>query len=304
MQIISRRKFITVSAGTVGLAGLSVTGKWLSDNKYSLFCEAIVDKVKLGNSGLTVSRIAMGTGTAGYDHVSNQTLLGIEKFVELSRHAYERGITFYDMADIYGSMPYIGEAIKSLPREKLTLLSKIRTYEDGSERNKPVQQILDRFRKETRTDYFDIMLMHCMEERNWINSRKHYMEGLAKAKQDGIVKAVGVSCHHVDALNEAAESSWVDVIMARINPFGTLMDAPVDVVKLILLKAIQKGKGVIGMKIFGDGQNASAKEREKSIQFVINEQLAHCMTMGFESKAQLNDAVGRVMHRVSMNNKR
>lgn len=292
MIMISRRKFIL--AGTVGLAGLTVAGKDMSE-LYSLPADAVVDRVKFGNSGLSVSRIAMGTGTGGTNKASNQTRLGMEQFVKLARHAYERGIRFYDMADGYGSMPYVGEAIKGLPRENLTLLSKIWTYEDGSDRNEPVPQYLDRFRKEANTDYFDVILMHCMQRGNWSNTRKHHIDGLFKAKQDGIVKAVGVSCHHIDALREAAESPWVDIIMARINPFGTLMDGTPDEINAILAKAVQNGKGVIGMKIFGEGRNVSDQEREQSIRFAVTQGNVHCMTMGFESEAQLDDAVERVM---------
>ena len=297
MNNISRRKFIL--AGTVGLAGLAVAGKGMAENMYSLADDAVVDKVKLGNTGLTVSRIAMGTGTNGSNKNSNQTRLGMDNFVNMAHHAYERGITFYDMADGYGSMPYVGESIKRFPREKLTLLSKIWTYEDGSERNEPVAQYLDRFRQEANTDYFDIILMHCMQRGNWSNTRKHHIEGLSKAKQDGIVKAVGISCHHIDALVEAAESPWVDVIMARINPFGTRMDGSPDEIKPILEKAIQNGKGVIGMKIFGEGQNVSDPEREQSIQFAVTQKPVHCMTMGFESLVQMDDAIERVMRHVS-----
>ena len=300
MNKISRRRFIL--AGTVGLAGLSVAGKGIAENVYSVANDVIVDKVKLGNTGLTVSRIAMGTGTRGYNKGSNQTRLGMDNFVKLAHHAYERGITFYDMADGYGSMPYVAESIKSLPREKLTLLSKIWTYEDGNERNEPVTQYLDRFRKEANTDYFDIILMHCMQQGNWSNTRKNHIEGLAKAKQAGIVKAVGISCHHIDALKEAAESPWVDVIMARINPFGKAMDGEPDEVKPVLLKAIQNGKGVIGMKIFAEGQCVSDEEREQSIQFAVTQKPVHCMTMGFESFAQMDDAIERVMRHAKNNN--
>ena len=295
MEKISRRRFLL--AGTAGLAGLSVAGKGF-ESMISLADDVMVDKVKLGNTGLTVSRIAMGTGTTGYNKASNQTRLGMEKFVKLARHAYERGIRFYEMADVYGSVPYVAESIKGLPRENLTLLTKVWTYEDGSERNEPIQQFLDRFRKEANTDYFDVILMHCMQRGNWSNTRKTFIDGLSKAKQDGIVKAVGVSCHNRDALVEAVDSPWVDVILARINPFGTMMDGTPDEIKAILAKAVQNGKGVIGMKIFGEGKNVTDPERTQSIQYAMTQANIHCMTLGFESEAQMDDAISKVMGHV------
>lgn len=292
MSNMDRRKFI--KTGVTGVAGLSVIGSGV----LNMSCtpgEVKVDKIKLGNSGLKISRIAMGTGTVGYNKGSNQTRLGMDKFVELAHHAYERGINFYEMADGYGSHPYVGEAIKTLPREKLTLLSKLWTHPDGDERNEPVMKTIDRFRQEVGTEYFDILLMHCMGQGGWTQNRTYFMEGLSKAKQDGIVKAVGVSCHNWDAMVEAVDSPWVDVILARINPFQSHMDNTPEEVSKLLGKAKEKGIGVLGMKIFGEGKHVSDEEREQSIQFALTKGNIHTMTLGFESIEQMDDAIERVM---------
>jgi aryl-alcohol dehydrogenase-like predicted oxidoreductase len=293
MEKINRRRFIQTSAA--GLAGISVIGSGLINMGFTLPSEVTVDKVKLGETGLTVSRIAMGTGTHGYNHGSDQTRQGMDGFVKMAHHAYERGITFFDMADAYGSMPYVGEALKTLPREKVTLLSKMWTHENGSEQVEPVDKIIDRFRKEAGCEYFDILLMHCMMQGGWSKNRTHYMDGLSKAKQDGIVKAVGVSCHHLDALAEAAECPWVDVIMARINPFQSNMDGAPEVVSEILGKARANGKGIIGMKIFGEGKFVKDDERQQSFEYALSKSNIHGMTLGLASIAQMDDAIGRVM---------
>jgi aryl-alcohol dehydrogenase-like predicted oxidoreductase len=291
MSKMNRRLFI--KAGVAGVAGLSVTSFGIA-NVIEASSDAVVGKVQLGNSGLTVPRMAMGTGSVGTGRSSNQTRLGMEKFVKLAHRAYERGVRFYDMADGYGSHPYVSEAIKNMPRENITLLSKMWTQEPGSDRIEPVEKTLDRFRKEVGTDYFDVLLMHCMMKGGWTESRKHYIDGLSKAKQGGIVKAVGVSCHSYDALVEAAESPWVDVIMARINPFQSKMDGTPDAIKAILAKARTNGKGIIGMKIFGEGTHVAEEERERSLQFAFTEGSVHCTTLGTESVAQLDDAANRV----------
>lgn len=292
MSKMDRRKFI--ATGIAGLAGITVIGSGIATG--CAFSENLpVDMVKLGKTGLKVSRIAMGTGTVGYNKGSNQTRLGMEKFVKMARHAYEMGIRSFDMADGYGSHPYVGEAIKTLPREKVTLLTKIWTHPDGSDKIESVEKTLDRYRQEINTDYIDILLLHCLTQGNWTENRKHYIDGLSKAKQDGIVKKVGVSCHHLDALTVAAENPWVDVIMARLNPFGTKMDGTPQVVNEVLDKAIKNGKGIIGMKVFGEGKHISDDDREQSIKYVVTEGNVHCMTLGLESEAQMDDAVERVM---------
>lgn len=294
MEKLSRRSFI--SKGLAGFAGLTIAGQ--GSFNLNLKPEVRVDNVKLGNSGLSVSRIALGTGSVGGSKESNQTRLGMDKFAEMAHHAYDRGISFFDMADSYGSHSYVGHAIKAMPREKVTLLTKIWTHEDGSERNIPVIESLDRYRKEMDTDYIDIVLMHCLMQPGWSNNRKHYIEGLSKAKQDGIIRAVGVSCHNWDAMVEAVDNPWVDVIMARINPFQSHMDNTPDIVSELLGKAKERGIGVIGMKIFGEGRHVSDNEREQSIKYALTNGNTHCMTLGLESISHVDDAVDRVMRLV------
>lgn len=291
MKKLSRRSFIR--SGLAGFAGLTVLGK--GSFNIDLKPEVTVDKVKLGDSGLNVSRVALGTGSVGGNKASNQTRLGMDMFADMVHHAYDRGITFFDMADSYGSHPFVGHAIKNLPRENITLLTKIWTHEDGSDRNAPVTESIDRFREEMGTDYIDIVLMHCLMQPGWSKNRTHYIDGLLKAKQDGVIRAVGVSCHNWEAMVEAVDNPWVDVIMARINPFQTNMDNTPDVVSELLGKAKQKGIGVIGMKIFGEGKNVTDPEREQSIKFALTKGNTHCMTLGMESIAHVNDAVERVM---------
>jgi len=293
---MNRRNFI--KKGAIGLASVSVIQSGLAGTTFNLASTADVDKVKLGNTGLTISRIAMGTGTKGYNKSSNMTRRGMDHFVKLAHHAYERGIRLYDMAEGYGSMPFVGESVKTFPRENLTLLTKMWTHDDGSEQVESVADNIDRYRKELGTDYIDILLMHCMQKGDWNKTRTHYMDGFSKAKQAGIIKAVGVSCHNIDALREAAVNPWVDVIMARINPFGTNMDDSPDVVKEVLAKAKANGKGVIAMKVFGEGVHIKDDEREQSIRFALKEGNIHCMTLGMETIAEMDDAIERVMRTV------
>lgn len=290
---MDRRKFF--QTGLAGVAGLSWAGPGLAEVNYGSLSDTTVDTVKLGDTGLTVSRIAMGTGTKGWNHQSNQTRMGMKDFVSLARHGYERGIRFFDMADAYGSQPFVGASILNLPRENITLMSKIWTSDDSAKDKEPVRKTLDRFRQETGSEYLDILLLHCMTNGDWADTRKFYMDGLSEAKQEGIVKAVGVSCHNWDAMVKAVENPWVDVILARINPFQTHMDNTPGAVSELLRKARKNGKGIIGMKIFGEGKNVTDEERERSIRFALTQGNVHAMTLGLESMRQMDDAIERVM---------
>jgi len=252
--------------------------------------------VALGNSGLIVPRIAFGTGSKGWKRESDQTRLGMKKFVELSQYCFDKGIRFFDTADMYGSHTYVGAALKVLPREKVTLLTKVMTYRhEGWYEIEPFEKSFERFRSELDTDYFDIFLMHCMENGNWPTEYKRYMDGLSEAKQKGLIKTVGISCHSLEAMSEAASNPWVDILFARINHDGARMDSTPEKVMQVLETARKNGKGVIGMKIFGCGDLAKEVEREKSLNYVIKSGNVHCMTLGMDSKEQVDDAVSRVM---------
>lgn len=294
MKKFNRREFIQKSA--VGLAGASVLLSALPNLTYATDKSAVIDKVRLGNTGLKVSRIALGTGTKGWRNESDQTRLGVTKFVNLARYAYDKGIRFLDTADMYGSHTYAREALKVIPREKITLLTKVMTYDqEGWYKAEPFEKSLDRFRKELGTDYIDIFLMHCMMNGEWPTQYKRFMDGLSEAKAKGIIKTVGLSCHSLDAMKEASSNPWVDVVLARINHQGARMDSSPEKVMEVLESVHKNGKGVMGMKIFGCGDLVKEDEREKSLNFVIKSGNVHCMTIGMVSKEQIDDNVSRVM---------
>ncbi len=287
--IINRREFLHLS-----LTGTAFLGAGLVNISHKSPGTSVIDKVKLGKTGLIVPRIAMGTGTSGSRRESNQTRIGMQEFVKIARRACDRGVKFFDMADLYGSHTFVREALKEIPRDEVILLTKIWTRGSSWYDTEPVEKTLDRFRSETGSDYFDVVLLHCMMSGNWKEEMKTFTDSLAKKKQEGVVKAVGVSCHSIDALRLAADDPWVDVIMARINPFGTLMDGKPEDIMQILATARENGKGVIGMKIFGEGKNISDDERERSLRYAINSPDIHCMTLGLESVEELDDAVDLV----------
>ena len=289
MKQISRRHFI--QAGLIGAAAITsgLGGAVYANSKITQ-----IDKVKLGKTGLVVPRLALGTGTHGGNQSSDMTRMGLENWIKIARYAHERGITFYDVADLYGSHHNVKEILKEVPREKAILLSKIWTRPEKWNQDAPAKT-LDRFRKETGSDYFDIMLLHCMTNAKWQEEKKPYIEALSEAKQKGIVKTVGVSCHNFEALKLAADDPWVDVILARINPEGVIMDASSEEVMAVLKKAHDSGKGIIGMKIFGEGRLVEESQREKSLQYVIGSKNVDCMTIGMTTADQVEDAVNRIM---------
>lgn len=294
MEDIDRRKFIHKSA--LGIAGTVAASSGLANMSFMPTTNVSIDKVVLGETGMKVPRLAFGTGSFGYVHTSSQHKLGEKKFVQLAKHAYDRGVRFLETADMYGTHEFVGKALKEMSREKVTLLSKVMVYQhDNWYTPELFQKSIDRFRKELDTDYIDILLLHCMVNSEWPDEYKRYMDGFSEAKEKGIIKNIGLSCHDLGALKVAAESPWADVILARINPYGIRMDgSPTDIMN-VLKTAKGNGKGVIGMKIFGCGKLTSDEQRQKSLNFVIKSKNVDCMTIGFENIAQMDDAIERIM---------
>ena len=289
MKNISRRHFI--QAGLIGAAAVS---SGFSNVAFAGSEKLKIDRVKLGKTGLVVPRLALGTGSHGGNQSSDMTRMGLENWIKMARYAHERGIDFYDAADLYGSHQNVKEILKEVPREKATILSKIWTRPEKWNQDIPAKTI-DRFRKEAGTDYFDIMLLHCMTNAKWQEEKKPYIEALSEAKQKGIIKTLGVSCHNFEALKLAVDDPWVDVILARINPEGLIMDASSEEVMAVLKKAHDGGKGIIGMKIFGEGKMIEDERREKSLQYAIHSKNIDCMTIGLTTTGQVDDAVNRIM---------
>ena len=286
---MKRREFLTKSLA--GLGGL-VAGERLLFGGYIRSTYDPYARVPLGNTGLMASRIALGTGMHGYQRSSNQTRMGVEKFKQLIRDSYDRGVRLFDMADLYGSHPYLIPALEGVPRENFLITSKI-WFRDGGLPEKErldADVVVARFLEELNTDYIDTVHMHCVVSPTWPMELRRQMDILESLKKQGVIRAHGVSCHTLPALKAAAEEPWVDVVNTRINAYGVKMDDTPDKVAPVLQKLQQAGKGIVGMKLVGEGQFREEPDRRaRSIDFVLNNGLADSMAVGFEQISEVDD---------------
>src|SRR5207244_10304524 len=242
---MKRREFITTSAYGIGAAWLGTKLSryaWAAPELTKKFTAS--DTVVLGNTGIHTSRLAMGTGTVGVGHHSHQTALGVKGLSDMLLNGYDHGLRFFDSADAYGSHPHVAEALKHIPRDKAAVLTKSWTRDPAR-----MRADLERFRKELRVRYIDVCLMHCLTEGDWTEKFKGTMDVLSEAKEKGIIRAHGCSCHSIEALRTATKSPWVEVHLVRINPIGAYMDAKPDDVVSVIREMKAAGKGVVGMKI-------------------------------------------------------
>jgi predicted aldo/keto reductase-like oxidoreductase len=290
MSQISRRSFLGQSAAAVG--ALAAAGNLSFANSNARKLKTAADQVTLGKTGLKLSLLGMGTGSTGVRHSSNQVKLGHEKFVGLVRYAFERGITYFDTADQYGSHIYLRDAFKGLPRDRLFIQTKTRATTAEM-----AKADIERLREELGVDYVDTMLMHCMVKKNWPTDFRPVMDVLSDAKAKGKVRAVGVSCHGLDPLQTAVKCDWVEVDLARINPIGGdkgRMDGTPEQVSECLKAMHGQGKGILGMKILAEGQLKTEEEQLKSLRFVLGLGAVDAMVIGFESTQQIDQMFDRV----------
>src|SRR5882672_1459144 len=283
-----RREFLIRSASGLGAAWLAqnnLLAALANQNPLGKFSAS--DTVTLGSTGIKTSRLAMGTGTVGVGHHSNQTALGVKGLSELLLNGYDRGLRFFDAADSYGSHPHVAAALKHIPRDKVTVLTKTWARDAAGTRAD-----LDRFRKELGTDYIDVCLMHCLTEGDWTERFKGTMDVLSEAKEKGIIRAHGCSCHSIEALRTATKSPWVEVHLVRINPIGSYMDANPDAVVSVIREMKAAGKGVVGMKILGAGDMRN--RQDEAIKYALSLGLLDAFTIGAENKTEQEDLIHRI----------
>ncbi|WP_422928149.1 aldo/keto reductase [Singulisphaera sp. PoT] len=282
---LNRRDFI--AQATVATTALAASSSALAAR--ANLPKSPTDKVMLGKTGIEVSLIGMGTGSIGNGQASNQTRLGIKGFTRVVRHALDKGVCLFDVADQYGSHVYLREALKGVPREKYVIQTKTHAanYADAKSH-------IERYCLELGVEYIDILLLHCMTKSGWPADNRGSMEYLREAKEKKIIRAHGTSCHGMDPLRTAAKDPFVEVDLARINPEGLIMDdKKPDEVASQLEEMHAAGKGVIGMKILGEGRITTPERKDASLRYVLGLGTVNAFIIGFESTEQVDDIITR-----------
>jgi len=287
----SRREFLK---GTLAAGVVASHPRWAD----AATRRSATDWVTLGHSGVKVTRLAFGTGSWGG---KVQRELGQERFTRLVRHAYDRGIRFFETADAYSEMhEMLAIALRGLPRDSYRLMTKMRLRGDEDPK-----ATIDRFRRELESEYFDILLLHCVRVPDWATQYERLRDALSEAKDKKVILAHGASCHGLLPLRAfPANTGWLDVALLRINPVGTRMDTLKqtdtddlgDVPEVVghIKEVRARGTGVIGMKIIGEGLFKTPEQRDASIRFVTKLGTVDSVTIGYKSEAEIDEAIARL----------
>jgi hypothetical protein len=251
------------------------------------------DLVTLGRSGVRICRLGFGTGT---NSGKVQRDLGKEGFSRLYRYAHERGITYIDTADGYGTHAFVKEAIQGIPREKLFILSKMWW---SPENIKNPMAALDRYRSELGVEYLDLLLIHCTMKPTWPEDVKPMMDAFNQAQEKKMIRLKGMSCHGLPALRQAAKVQWADVQLARVNPQGHVVDGEspnqtngnMEIVSGELKTMKTMGRGILGMKLIGNGDFKKREDRVRAMQYAMQCGFVDAVTIGFASTAEVDEAL-------------
>jgi len=295
---IGRREFLeSLAAGTAGLTLGCADGARTKPKAAMSPMFDPYETVTIGRTKIETSLVGLGTGMKGWMRQSNQTRLGQAGFTKLIRGALERGVRCYDLADLYGSHPLFAKAMKGVKRNRYTIVTKIWWRSRGlPDTDRPDADVMvARFLKELQTDYLDVVQLHCVSSGNWAEELREQMDILDALKRKGVIRAHGVSCHSLDALSAAAAETWTDCAHARTNPYGERTDGTDEEIASAVKKLAAAGKGVIGMKLIGEGAfRDSDEKRDKSIAFALGTGAVDTMVVGFEKLEEIDDFAVRV----------
>ncbi|WIV11187.1 aldo/keto reductase [Proteiniborus sp. MB09-C3] len=238
----------------------------------------------LGNTGIKVSELCFGSLTIGPLQVNLDILEG----AQIISYAFSKGINFIDTAEIYDNYGHIKEALKTVNRKDIVIATKSYSYSKET-----AEKSLSKALSELDTDYIDIFLLHEQESKHTIRGHYEAIEYFMKAKEKGIIRAIGISTHRVEAVLAANQYREIEVIHPIINKLGIgIQDGSVDDMIAALKISYNIGKGIYGMKPLGGGH--LIKSVEESVDFVRNVPYLHSFAMGMQSKDEVDANVSLI----------
>ncbi|HHZ6938239.1 TPA: aldo/keto reductase [Staphylococcus aureus] len=177
--------------------------------------------VNLGKSDVEVFPIALGTNAVGGHNLYPN--LDEEQGKDVVRQAINHGINLLDTAYIYGperSEELVGEVVKEYPREQIKIATKgSHEFDENQEvhqNNQPeyLKQQVENSLKRLQTDYIDLYYIHFPDDNT---PKDQAVAALQELKEQGKIKAIGVSNFTLEQLKEANKDGYVDVVQLEYN---------------------------------------------------------------------------------------
>ena len=239
-------------------------------------------KKTLGKTGIEVSIAGFGVLPMG----PSQLALPVEEGAEIIKYALKNGINFLDTAQYYRTYPYIRTALENESFDNIVICSKSLCWDyEGM-----MEAILEAG-TELNRKVIDIFLMHEVRS-GQLELRDGAWQALKDAKEKGLVRAIGLSTHHIDITKAAASINELDVVFPLINYEGLGIRKGDDFgTKEEMLEAIlechKAGKGVFSMKAFGGGSLTG--HYQEALDYVFSKEEIDSVMIGFGKVSEVDD---------------
>jgi aryl-alcohol dehydrogenase-like predicted oxidoreductase len=232
----------------------------------------------LGSSDLKVSRLCFG----GLTISPLQASLSPEKGAEIIAYGVEKGINFLDTAELYGLYPTLKATFQLIKRQSLVLSTKAYCHDKET-----AMSSVEKALQAMGTDYIDIFMLHEQESEHTLRGHEEAVKQLIRYKEQGLIKAIGLSTHYVAGVKAATRSEDMQVIHPIYNSAGIGI---VDGSALDMLSAIEmaykSGKGIYAMKILAGGH--LIKQAKGEIQKALAMPVLHSIAIGMKSKEEID----------------
>jgi predicted aldo/keto reductase-like oxidoreductase len=273
---ITRRQFVqTTAAAAATVAIAPVAGGCSPASPYDA---KGLPTVKLGNTGVTVPRMGFGCGSRWMAVQDDQ------KALDILETAFNNGLYYWDTAASYGNENISSEErigmILQERREQVFLTSKTGDRE-ADQAKKSVEQSLKRL----KTDHIDLMHVHSIttvEDAEQLGQEGKVLEVLQQYKSEGIIRHIGFSGHaSAAAMKRAVELYDFDVMMMALN--HQVSDGSEDFEGLPAPQAMQKGMGVIAMKVIRPRETVNGLAANDLVRYALTLEDFHMINIGVDS---------------------
>jgi aryl-alcohol dehydrogenase-like predicted oxidoreductase len=242
--------------------------------------------VVLGNTNINVSKLCFGSLTM----TPFQANLSVAEGAYLIEYGFEHGINFLDTAEIYDNYAYIKQALLGIRREEYTIATKTYAYT-----KEMAQDSLEKALKEIGTDYIDLFLLHEQESIHTVRGHFEAIEYFIKAKEQGKIRAIGISTHKIAGAKAVKEIPEIEIIHPIVNKYGIgINDGSIEEMLSELKDLHNMGKGIYAMKPLGGGHLIS--ELESSFNFVKNIPYIDSIAIGLQSKEEIDSNIYLLEH--------
>lgn len=232
----------------------------------------------LGKTGIEITHLGIGTLTMS----PMQRGLNVEDGAAVILHALQRGISFIDTAQMYGSYPQVGAALRKWhgPRPVVASKSAARTRE-------AMKIAVEEFLQQTGLDYADSFLMHAVRDAADYSGRSEALAYLLEARDRGLIKSVGASSHSAHTIDLLGQTSEIEVLHPMYNRDGIgILDASLADMTRFLQRARLNGKGIYAMKPLGGGQLRN--DAVASLTWVLASRVVDSAVVGMTSVEEVD----------------